>query len=152
MTHVGRAQLRIHSTCCYDRPAKVSSGELTRHKSTTTSRTEAPLSAFSVHMRLYKHHYTEEITRQLVKHYNPDVMSKPVLYNRQFQQATVSFSIILFLYYCILYKTLLNPNKAVTYLSSLVVTLIIIFLIKSDHHSPSYDALAQGHLLLFHTP
>lgn len=64
MAHVWA--LHLYSTCCYDRPVKVGSGELTRHKSTTTSRTEALLSGFSVHKRLYKHHYTEELTRRLV--------------------------------------------------------------------------------------
>lgn len=44
MTHVWA--LHLYSTCCYDRPVKVGSGELTRHKSTTTSRTEALLSRF----------------------------------------------------------------------------------------------------------
>lgn len=44
MTHVWA--LHLYSTCCYDRHVKVGSGELTRHKSTTTSRTEALLSRF----------------------------------------------------------------------------------------------------------
>ena len=61
MTHVWA--LHLQSTCCY---VTGGSGEMTRHKSTTTSRTNALLSGFSVHKRLYKHHYTERLATQLV--------------------------------------------------------------------------------------
>lgn len=45
MTHVWAPC--IHSTHCCEGPVKVNSGELTRHKRATTSRTEAPLSGFT---------------------------------------------------------------------------------------------------------
>lgn len=38
------SRAHVYSTCCHDRLVKVDSGELTGHKHTTTSRTEAQLS------------------------------------------------------------------------------------------------------------